>query len=437
MGIIDEMDNAVGYRKPQTQEAAKEFRPSSYNPLDAYPENLMQDLRGSGEEIRRGAEQLGKGELLSGAFNVGMGALRGFYSPLEAGVQNITQPLSDTTGIPEWLLTSAAMIPVGYGGYKGIAGGARRLMGLGGEAAPVAEAAPAVEAVEPRIGATNRAEWERSYAERKKAYQEGVGSKRTAQMSEAAERTPPVSPAERFFPQEGPKLLPQFGKGEPIYRMPDESVPPRTSMRESYAEGYRPGGQAEQMMFGPERMLPPPAIRLPDQRPKWQQPTAEMGILMPGIGRRPEEIAAGMGQRRMLPEQQLPDYSTKSFVERAVGLSGEMKAAREEAKANVIPDARPTKRIARKPTAEQSPPSLSKEQKLKTLEAEGMRSLYDAVRTLETSGMDSTEAEQHILNNIKAGYMTAVKPNGSPLTASEAKKLRSLKGLGGVTWIRG
>jgi uncharacterized protein YoaH (UPF0181 family) len=83
------------------------------------------------------------------------------------------------------------------------------------------------------------------------------------------------------------------------------------------------------------------------------------------------------------------------------------------------------------------PPSLGKEEKLKTLESEGTRSLYDAIRTLETSGMESGEAENHILNNIRAGHMTAVKPSGAPLTTKEAKKLRSLKGLGGVSWVRG
>jgi hypothetical protein len=226
---------------------------------------------------------------------------------------------------------------------------------------------------------------------------------------------------------------------------PETPVENMTAARGEYGypkEPWAKPGPAEEMMLGPRKMLPPPAIRPPDQGRKWQTPAAESAYLMGGLpkwqkpaGRPAEEPM--FGGRRMMPEQQLPDYSTKSFVERAAERSGEMKAAREEAKANVLPETRPTKHITRKPEAESAPPSMSKEQKLKTLEAEGTRSLYDAVRTLETSGMESAEAESTILNNIKAGHMTAVKPNGVPLTKKEAKALSSLSGLGGVTWVRG
>jgi hypothetical protein len=382
MGMIDELDSAIPYKPAKKSEAEPEFRPSSYNPLYAYPENLAHLLKSAGHEIGQGVEELGKGEYLKGAFHTGMGALGGFYSPLEAGVQNITQPLSDVTGAPEWALTGAAMLPVGYAGYKGLAGGARRLMGIGGtEAAPMAEAASAAE---PRIGATNRKEWEQSYGERKKAYEEGVAGRRGAQMEDAASRTPPVSPAERFFP----RLLTHGGEDNTVFHMPNESVAPKQPMRESYAEGYRPGEPQRQIEYKP---TPAPAIPM-------------------------------------------PDYTAEKFMGMASKRSGEMKAERE---ASRIPDtpAPRTRQINR--AKKETPLSLSKEEKLKTLESEGMRSIDDAVRTLNAGGMSAADAQKHILNNIRAGRMTAVRPNGAPLTKQEAKLIRSLKGLGGVSWIRG
>ena len=156
---------------------------------------------------------------------------------------------------------------------------------------------------------------------------------------------------------------------------------------------------------------------------------------MPGIGRRPEEIAAGMGQRRMAPEQQIPDYTLGTFAGKASERASGMKAERE---ASRIPDLpAPHTRNIKRSQEEVSPRSMSKEEKIKTVESEGVRSLYDAVRTLEATGMESSEAEKHILDAVRRGYMTAVKPSGAPLTAKEAKRLRSLKGLGGVSWTRG
>jgi hypothetical protein len=263
-------------------------------------------------------------------------------------------------------------------------------MGIGGaeagaEAAPIAEAASKAE---PRVGATNRKEWEQSYGERKKAYEEGVAGRRGAQMEEAAGRTPPVSPAERFFPEEGPRLLTHGGEDGTVFHMPNESVAPKQPIRESYAPGYRPGEPQRQIEYKPASA----------------------------------------------PAMPMPDYTAENFMGMASKRSGEMKAERE---ASRIPDAPAprTRQINR--AKKETPLSLSKEEKLKTLESEGTRSLYDAIRTLETSGMESGEAENHILNNIRAGHMTAVKPSGAPLTTKEAKKLRSLKGLGGVSWVRG
>jgi hypothetical protein len=500
MGIIDELDSAIPYKPAKKSEAEPEFRPSSYNPLYAYPENLAHLLKSAGHEIGQGVEELGKGEYLKGAFHTGMGALGGFYSPLEAGVQNITQPLSDVTGAPEWALTGAAMLPVGYAGYKGLAGGARRLMGIGGtEAAPMAEAASAAE---PRIGATNKREWERSYDERKKAYEEGVAGRRSAQMEEAASRTPPASLAERFFP-ETPVEDMKAARGEFGY--------PK--------EPWAKPGPTEEMMLGGQKLLPPPAIRLPDQSRKWAKPgPVEESYLMPGLpkwqkpGGLPQEEPM-FGGRRMFPEQQIPDYTLGTFAGKAAERAGQMRGE-QEAFRGAIPQmdygTRPDKRIER-PTSvapsieelskeaklaklselsserrffpeqastedlrgmtgraagrasemkaerdasripntpaphtrqirrpeEEMPPSLGKEEKLSKLESESMRSIDDAVRTLNAGGMSATDAQKHILNNIRAGRMTAVRPNGAPLTKQEAKLIRSLKGLGGVSWIRG
>jgi hypothetical protein len=382
MGIIDELAEETGYH-PAKKEEGKAFRPSSYNPLRSFPENLGHNLQGAGSELMKGGEQLGQGDLLSGAFHTGMGALEGVYSPLEAGVQTATQPLSDATGVPDWLLTGAAMLPLGY---KSLAGGARRLMGIGGaeagaEAAPIAEAASKAE---PRVGATNRKEWEQSYGERKKAYEEGVAGRRGAQMEDAASRTPPVSPAERFFP----RLLTHGGEDNTVFHMPNESVAPKQPMRESYAEGYRPGEPQRQIEYKP---TPAPAIPM-------------------------------------------PDYTAEKFMGMAAKRSGEMKAERDASRIPNTPA--PHTRQIRRPE-EEMPPSLGKEEKLSRLESESMRSIDDAVRTLNAGGMSAADAQKHILNNIRAGRMTAVRPNGAPLTKQEAKLIRSLKGLGGVSWIRG
>lgn len=423
MGLIDELAAETGYH-PKAK-AEEEYRSSSYNPFVSFPENLGHNLSSAGSSMSRGAKQLGEGSIGSGAFNVGLGALEGFYAPIQSGVQTVTQPAADVTGIPEWMLTAGAMLPLGY---KSLGGAAKRLMGLGGEAAPAAEIAGAAGAAEPRIGATNREEWQRAYGERKQAYEEGVAGRRAAQMEEAAGRTPPIEPAERFF-AEGPKQLPQFGKGQPTYRMPDES---RAPIRESYAEGYKPGG--------PQLQLPAPPIYLPNQAKQWAKPEYESGIPMGGLpkwqapqGKPSEEMM--FGGRRMFPEQQLPDYSLGTFARTAAEQSSGYKGGIKEA-LSVPPETRPAKKIKR-PMEVEPATAMSKEQKLQTVESEGVRSLYDAVRTLETSGMDAAEAEKHILNNIKAGHMTAVKANGSPLTPKEAKKLRTLSGLGGVSWIRG
>jgi len=383
MGIIDELDTAVEYKGAKKRE--EEYRPSSSNPFISYPENLWEEAKGAGKQMYRGAQELGQGHIGGGAWDVGMGALRGAYSPVEAGIRSATFPLSDVTGIPEPYLDIGANVALA--GPSLIRGGgklARRFMGVGGEeAAPVAEA---LGTTEPKIGATNRKEWEQSYGERKQAYQEGVAGRRGAQMEEAAGRTPPVSPAERFFPQEGQRLLSHGGADTTVHRMPAEPSPP---MRETYAQGYRPGEPQRQIEYKP---TPPPAIAM-------------------------------------------PDYTAEKFMGLASKRSGEMKAERE---ASRIPDAPRTRtRNIRRPQEEVSPRSMSKEEKLKTVESEGVRSLYDAVRTLEATGMEAGEAEKHILDAVRRGYMTAVKASGAPLTAKEAKRLRSLSGLGGVSWTRG
>jgi hypothetical protein len=105
------------------------------------------------------------------------------------------------------------------------------------------------------------------------------------------------------------------------------------------------------------------------------------------------------------------------------------------AKPVVPPGTRPTRKINR--GQEETPQSMSKEEKLKTLESDVIRSTRDAVRTLEATGMETREAEKHILDAVRRGYMTAVRPNGMAITAKEAKRLRSLKGIGGVSWKRG
>jgi hypothetical protein len=496
MGIIDELDRAVEY-KPKKREAEEEYRPSSYNPLISYPENLWEEAKGAGKQMYRGAQELGQGHVGSAAWDVGMGALRGAYSPVEAGVRSATFPLSDVTGVPESYLDIGANVALA--GPSLIRSGgklARKFMGVGGEAEA---AAPAAEAAKDFDVSKMRSDFTPSPTMDVRAMTGGY-KPATAHVGD-------MSPAERFFPEEGPRLLPQFGKGEQVYRMPDKSRP---SMGESYAEGYKPGGQAEQMMFGPDRMLPPPAIRLPDMRPKWSKPEAESGILMPGIRRRPEEIAAGTGERRMLPEQQIPDYTLGTFAskaaERAGRMRGEQEAFREAipkfdygeraprditrptpvepgvaplsreeklsrleglaperryfgeqapagatktlaaaaaerarmtrgARPAAAPETRPTRKINR--GREEAPRSMPKEEKLKTLESEVIRSTRDAVRTLEATGMETGEAEKHILDAVRRGYMTAVRPNGMAITAKEAKRLRSLKGIGGVSWKRG
>lgn len=382
MGIIDELDAAVEYKGAKKKE--EEYRPSSYNPLISYPENLWEEAKGAGRQIYQGAQELGQGHIGGGAFDVGMGALRGVASPAEAGIRSATFPLSDVTGIPEPYLDIGANLAIfGPGAVRQVGKTARRFMGIGGEAAPAAEAAGAAE---PRIGATNRPEWERASEGRKQAYYEGVAGRRGAQMEEAAGRTPPVSPAERFFPSEGPKLLTHGGADTTVHRMPNEAYPP---MRETYAQGYRPGEPQRQIEYKP---TPPPAIAM-------------------------------------------PDYTAEKFMGLASKRSGEMKAERE---AGRIPNEPATRtRNIRRSQEEVSPRSMSKEEKLKTVESEGVRSLYDAVRTLEATGMEASEAEKHILDAVRRGYMTAVKASGAPLTAKEAKRLRSLKGLGGVSWTRG
>ena len=461
MGIIDELDTAVEYKGAKKRE--EEYRPSSYNPLISYPENLWEEAKGAGRQIYQGAQELGQGHIGGGAFDVGMGALRGVASPAEAGIRSATFPLSDVTGIPEPYLDIGANLAIfGPGAVRQVGKTARRFMGIGGEAAPAAEAAGAVE---PRIGATNRPEWERASEGRKQAYYEGVAGRRGAQMEEAAGRTPPVSPAERFFPSEGPKLLTHGGADTTVHRMPNEAYPP---MRETYAQGYRPGEPQRQIEYKP---TPPPAIAMPDytaekfmglaskrsgemksEREAFREaiPQMDYGTRPPRDITRPmppepmdtplsrEEKFGRLGElapERRLFGAQAPTQEGVGWAGRAAGRAGEMKAERE---ASRIPNEPATRtRNIRRSQEEVSPRSMSKEEKLKTVESEGVRSLYDAVRTLEATGMEASEAEKHILDAVRRGYMTAVKASGAPLTAKEAKRLRSLKGLGGVSWTRG
>jgi hypothetical protein len=138
-------------------------------------------------------------------------------------------------------------------------------------------------------------------------------------------------------------------------------------------------------------------------------------------------------ERRFFPEQASTE-DLRGMTGRAAGRASEMKAERDASRIPNTPA--PRTRQIRRPE-EEMPPSLGKEEKLSKLESESMRSIDDAVRTLNAGGMSATDAQKHILNNIRAGRMTAVRPNGAPLTKQEAKLIRSLKGLGGVSWIRG
>jgi hypothetical protein len=447
MGIIDELAEETGYH-PAKKEEGKAFRPSSYNPLYSFPENLGHNLRGAGSEIMKGAGQLGEGNYLSGAFHTGLGALEGIYSPLEAGVQTATQPLSDATGVPDWLLTGAAMLPLGY---KSLAGGARRLMGIGGEAA--SEAAPAVEAASSFDVGKMRSDYKPPPTMDTRAMS---GEYNPASVARAGER---------FFPET--KLLPQFGKGEPVYHMPNETEVSKQPMRESYAEGYRPGEPQRQIEYKP---TPAPAIPMPDYTAekfmgmaakRSGEMKAERGAFREAIPKmdygtrpakrieRPTSVAPSIeelskeaklaklselsSERRFFPEQASTE-DLRGMTGRAAGRASEMKAERDASRIPNTPA--PRTRQIRRPE-EEMPPSLGKEEKLSKLESESMRSIDDAVRTLNAGGMSATDAQKHILNNIRAGRMTAVRPNGAPLTKQEAKLIRSLKGLGGVSWIRG
>jgi hypothetical protein len=138
-------------------------------------------------------------------------------------------------------------------------------------------------------------------------------------------------------------------------------------------------------------------------------------------------------ERRFFPEQASTE-DLRGMTGRAAGRASEMKAERDASRIPNTPA--PHTRQIRRPE-EEMPPSLGKEEKLSKLESESMRSIDDAVRTLNAGGMSAADAQKHILNNIRAGRMTAVRPNGAPLTKQEAKLIRSLKGLGGVSWIRG
>jgi hypothetical protein len=282
-------------------------------------------------------------------------------------------------------------------------------------------------------------------------------------MEEAASRTPPASLAERFFP----RLLTHGGEDNTVFHMPNESVAPKQPMRESYAEGYRPGEPQRQIEYKP---TPAPAIPMPDYTAekfmgmaakRSGEMKAERGAFREAIPKmdygtrpdkrieRPTSVAPSIeelskeaklaklselsSERRFFPEQASTE-DLRGMTGRAAGRASEMKAERDASRIPNTPA--PHTRQIRRPE-EEMPPSLGKEEKLSKLESESMRSIDDAVRTLNAGGMSAADAQKHILNNIRAGRMTAVRPNGAPLTKQEAKLIRSLKGLGGVSWIRG
>ncbi len=355
MSIVDEVFAELGGAEPARREAEPYRGPSSYRPWVAFPENLAAQISEAGAGLQTGARELGEGRYAKGAWDIGMGALQGLFSPMTAGIQLGTYPLAEATGIPEPALTALPQIISGIGAARGGLG----MLGRGGRMAEVAGAAgaaaePAARAFPSRgfpqleyqptmppspreaapqfdpyaVSAGERAEqMRRATVPIEERYAPGY---RPGEVAGARETEIPKARAEA--PAGPPRLTyaepPPWEERGFIYPPIAAGAPELAAER--YAPGYRPGGMPE---AGPAPITDPSRLlgyqmAMPDLRPRWQRPTAEMGYLMPDESARwarpgaveqgayPYPRGAELPPTITDPRRMLPDYAPKERPKR-------------------------------------------------------------------------------------------------------------------------
>lgn len=268
--MIDDLTSEMGLEAPKP--APQEYKPSSYFPLISYPENVWNLLKESGSQMYGGAQELGEGRIAKGLWDVGFGALGGAFSPVTGAVQSATYPLSEYTGIPEPALTMVGSLASGGAAARGLGK-------LAGRAMAGAGAAPAAGEVARNMPPLYQEPLPQAF---RSAYRQPMG----------VERQEPVTMPE------GQRLLPQFGKGQPEYRMPGPEAY-ATPIEESFAPGYMPGsGQA---ITDPARLLEKPVIPM-GGLPKWRGPGMTEYSMEPYYTQRDisTELSPGMAREMYL-----------------------------------------------------------------------------------------------------------------------------------------